>query len=168
MTPNTSSCSPAVHRDGNERPTFPFHETYISPGFCSNGGVPEKHLPEAARQHIVDWEVVDPDVIHSGGHSGVNVSYLPVAGPSVAVKKISSWVLSCLMGIVKWSQESDPSGPKVLLQKAKDAERLMRERDQHLKQKLESIYEAMNEGSTITPELMREIRELKSKIMENS
>ncbi|OXG87267.1 hypothetical protein C349_01544 [Cryptococcus neoformans var. grubii Br795] len=159
---------PAVHRDGNERPTFPFHEMYISPGFCSNGGVPEEHLPEAARQHIRDSEVVDPDVIQSGGHSGENVSYLPVTGPSVAVKKVSYWVLSCLMGIVKWSQESDPSGPKALLQKAKDAERLMRERDQHLKQKLESIYEAMNEGSTITPELMREIRELKSKIVENS
>ncbi|OXG39057.1 hypothetical protein C360_01487 [Cryptococcus neoformans Bt15] len=159
---------PAVHRDGNERPTFPFHEMYISPGFCSNGGVPEEHLPEAARQHIRDSEVVDPDVIQSGGHSGENVSYLPVTGPSVAVKKVSYWVPSCLMGIVKWSQESDPSGPKALLQKAKDAERLMRERDQHLKQKLESIYEAMNEGSTITPELMREIRELKSKIVENS
>ncbi|OWZ47052.1 hypothetical protein C343_01450 [Cryptococcus neoformans C23] len=96
------------------------------------------------------------------------VKTLPVTGPSVAVKKVSYWVPSCLMGIVKWSQESDPSGPKALLQKAKDAERLMRERDQHLKQKLESIYEAMNEGSTITPELMREIRELKSKIVENS
>ncbi|OXH36284.1 hypothetical protein J003_01443 [Cryptococcus neoformans] len=126
---------PAVHRDGNERPTFPFHEMYISPGFCSNGGVPEEHLPEAARQHIRDSEVVDPDVIQSGGHSGENVSYLPVTGPSVAVKKVSYWVLSCLMGIVKWSQESDPSGPKALLQKAKDAERLMRERDQHLKQR---------------------------------
>lgn len=131
----TYTCSPAVHRDGNERPTFPFHEMYISPGFCSNGGVPEEHLPEAARQHIRDSEVVDPDVIQSGGHSGENVSYLPVTGPSVAVKKVSYWVLSCLMGIVKWSQESDPSGPKALLQKAKDAERLMRERDQHLKQR---------------------------------
>lgn len=125
-------------------------------------------MPETARQHIGESEVVDPDVIHSGIYSGVNVSYLPVAGPSVAVKKISSWVLSCLSGVVKWSQESDPSGPKALLQKAKEAERLMRERDQRLKQKLESIYEAMNEGSMITPELMREIRELKSKIMENS
>lgn len=74
----TYTCSPAVHRDGNERPTFPFHEMYISPGFCSNGGVPEEHLPEAARQHIRDSEVVDPDVIQSGGHSGENVtSYWP-------------------------------------------------------------------------------------------
>ncbi|UOH81207.1 hypothetical protein LQV05_003874 [Cryptococcus neoformans] len=88
----------------------------------------------------------------------------------------SLWKSRCGEGTMQYesklqraiADESDPSGPKALLQKAKDAERLMRERDQHLKQKLESIYEAMNEGSTITPELMREIRELKSKIMENS
>lgn len=101
---------------------------YICPGFCSKGGVPEEYLLEAARQHIQEPEVVDPDLIHSEGHSDVNVSYLPVAGPSVAVKRI-------LMGVVKWGQESDPSGPKALLEKGKEAERLMRERDRRLKQK---------------------------------